>query len=124
MFAVYRVPLFNAMKYYSKLSFSDVEKMFRAHQNFYMFKSESAFKLRKFPCKVYRTQSAPLNNVDEFKPTFRGFILGVIFERIYLCNAESHEEMELCLTKRDHHVMPFVTNCAPSDIKYDGIIKV
>ena len=124
IFAKYKTPLFIAMLYYSKLSFSEVENMFYAHQGLYMFESKSAFKLRTFPCKIFRTETTPSNYEEKFNPTFRGFILGVIFERINLCNSQSNKKMKLCLTERDHHIMRFVTNCAPCDINYDGIIKV
>ena len=111
------------MQQFSNFSSSDVESMFSVIQGLNMNEYSIPFKLRTIPCSKMEpmvVSDSPKNG----KPTFRGFILGIIFERISLCNTKSNKENKLCLTERDYHAMRFVANCAPCDAHYDGIIKV
>ena len=112
------------MIHYSKLSYSDVKSMFHAYRGLNEYEFLKVFKLRSLPCP--KVELAVQSDSDEMSsvPTFRGFVLGILFDVLAQCNVNSVQEINTCLTTRDVHHRLFVANCAPCDIQYDGILKV
>ena len=113
--------LHQRMVNYSKHSPSDVEKMFYASQGFHVNKSFSALKLRTISCSRVKFYE-PFN--DNNSPTFRGFVLGIIFERVFKCNFTTEKDVKDCISQENPHHRTYMSNCAHCDIRYDGVIKV
>ena len=51
-------------------------------------------------------------------PTFRGFVVAVVFEKL-MCNNDM-----ACMAEVDVHHRGLVARCAPCQVNYDGIIQV
>ena len=114
-----RTPLlYNKMLNYTKLSPLDVENIFMANRRFHANGSSAVLKLRKVHCP----KTPFLTPSDGFEPSFRGYVVAIAFEKLLQCSFTT--ESKQCISQQEDHHRGYMSNCAPCDIRYDGIIQV